>query len=76
MKLHEVPHEKIRVGDRVVSSRGRPGVITHAVQERLFAISIQWSREAPWNKETQDESHFYLYYTTNAPDKPIEYLGQ
>jgi len=76
MKLHQVPHEQIRAGDKVVSRRGRPGVITYAAQERHFAVSIQWSKDGSWKDEEQTESHFYLYGTEESDSRSVEYLGQ
>lgn len=75
MNLDDVPHEQIQVGDKVVSYRGRPGVITFAGQQRYFAVDIQWSTESPWENETSDVSSIYLYSYRRTPN-PIEYLGQ
>lgn len=73
MLLGEVPFQDLKVGDRVISTRGRPGVISAIYKERHWVVDIEWSQEPPWDQEEQVMSSGYQFQIENSKS---EYLGQ
>lgn len=62
MYLREVPIEQLRTGDRVLSYKGRPGVIVFSDPIGEYPADcfiIVWSRDKKWMERTPEPNPAY-----------------
>lgn len=70
--LQDVPFSQLNVGDKVLSVRGRPGVVSLLDEKDQKAIWIDWTQESPWHLEMQTQSCIQDHM---LPFTGIQYLG-